>query len=264
MSVSPKLGMGLGRLRDFHDSRDYILSYKHLGIDAPLPLSADVFVSANPPIRSQGPVGACTAFSSCTFREWLAMAFPKYSTAFTLLSPLWFYYQERLRDGDVGQDQGSTLRTACKVMTSTGVEVETKFPYDPSGFASSALSDTTGAAPFKAGAYHRVPDVQTLKSVLASGYAALLGFTVYESFYEIGSNGIMPMPAEGEQILGGHAVCIRGYSDTINEGSFRIRNSWGEAWGLGGDFLMPYRFLEAANISQWDCYTIHLGKPWAA
>jgi C1A family cysteine protease len=267
MPLTPKLRKGLGRIRDTWDPREPppLTSISHLGVSAPLPAKVDVFAHADPPVRDQKDLGACSAFALCTFREWLALQFPQYSSPFQVLSPLFAYYQERKADGDIAQDGGSMLRTSCRVVTSIGICPETEDPYDPSQFASSVANDSSQAiqlaVQFKAGAYHRIPDVATIKSVLASNYPALLGFTVYPSFEEIGSDGIMPMPVR-EKDIGGHAVCIRGYDDSINGGSFFIRNSWGEDWGLDGNFYMPYAFLENYDLSQWDSAVAHLGPKW--
>jgi len=45
--------------------------------------------------------------------------------------------------------------------------------------------------------------------------AILAGVRVYESWFNKGVNktGIIPMPKKGEEILGGHAICIVGYDD---------------------------------------------------
>ena len=55
--------------------------------------------------------------------------------------------------------------------------------------------------------------------------------------------------------MGGHAVVAVGYDDT--QGRFRIRNSWGAAWGQNGYFTMPYQYLLEENLSD-DFWTIRL------
>ena len=42
----------------------------------------------------------------------------------------------------------------------------------------------------------------------------MFGFTVFESFEQIGKNGMMPMPTPKEKRLGGHAVMAVGYDDS--------------------------------------------------
>ena len=49
--------------------------------------------------------------------------------------------------------------------------------------------------------------------------------------------GILNLPTQQEQMLGGHAVLIVGYKDDTRQ--FIVRNSWSANWGLSGYFLMP-------------------------
>lgn len=260
--ATPRLGKGLGRIRNFHDTRDerYTLRLSHPLTSALLPKSADVFKGADPPVRDQGGEGSCTAFATTTCREWLALKFPQYSSPFEPLSPQYQYYQERLMDGDVSEDAGSQLRTACQVACKVGFMPESRFPYQGTPFASPLLSVAPGSIKQRM-AYHHATDLATIKSILASGYAALLGITVYEGIENLLPTFVMPMPAAGEPPIGGHAVCVRGFDDGMK--SLLIRNSWGTAYGLSGDFWMPYEFIENYSLSQWDCAVLHLGSPWS-
>ena len=66
-----------------------------------------------------------------------------------------------------------------------------------------------------------------MKGCLASGYPFVFGFTVYDSFesQQVAKTGVVPMPAAGESVLGGHAVMAVGYDDSQQR--FIVRNSWG-------------------------------------
>jgi C1A family cysteine protease len=270
MNKTPKLGRGLGRKADRPDERDYLIESAHIcsndgrEIAAPLPVNVDTFAGLSLPVYDQGELGSCTANAGVLYRRFLAQKFSKYSSPDQDLSRLFLYYQERLIDGDVLDDDGSHVRNVFKVLASTGVCLESEDPYVPAYFASPARNnmpqELRSASQYKIGAYHRVPDVETARSVLASGYAIELGFVVYESFEDISGNGLMPMPKGGEQIIGGHAVVIRGYDD--NREMFFLQNSWGLAWGSGGCFWMPYEFLSNSSLSQPDMWIGHLGKPW--
>ena len=55
------------------------------------------------------------------------------------------------------------------------------------------------------------------------------------------------MPAFGERVVGGHAVCAVGYDDAKQW--FIVRNSWGASWGDHGYFYMPYDYLTNASLS---------------
>jgi C1A family cysteine protease len=55
------------------------------------------------------------------------------------------------------------------------------------------------------------------------------------------------MPSPNEQMLGGHAVLAVGYDDAQQR--FLVRNSWGDGWGMGGYFTMPYTYLTERSLS---------------
>jgi C1A family cysteine protease len=264
---TPKLGKGLGRKTDIADKRYYRLyAVPHMGIGAPLPSAVDVFQGLHLPVYDQGELGSCTANSGVLYRRFLAQKFSRYSAADVELSRLFLYFQERELpwNNDVQADSGAAIRDALYVLAHIGVCPETDDPYRTGSFSSAVVNnsaqDLAAAIPFRIGAYHRVPDGTTARQVLASGYAVLLGFLVYPSFEDVGRDGLLSMPLEGETPLGGHAVVIRGYDDL--RGCFYIQNSWGESWGDRGSFWMPYEYIDQVKISAPDMWMGHLGRPW--
>jgi C1A family cysteine protease len=177
-----------------------------------------------------------------------------------VFSPLDLYWNERDIEGDVNTDAGAQIRTACQVLASRGVCLESEDPYQPANFQTPPTPEQIAeAAQYKAPGYHRLNDLVDMVSCLASGYTFIMGFAVYESFESIGADGVMPMPGPDESVLGGHCVLVYGYDDTTQQ--LRVRNSWGASWGNGGNFLMPYEY--AADSSKvFDAFIAHLGKPW--
>ena len=101
------------------------------------------------------------------------------------------------------------------------------------------------------------PNLFHLRSCLASGFPFVFGFSVYSSFMsdEVKQTGIMPMPEEDEDMLGGHAVMAAGYDNDTR--MFLIRNSWGKKWGDNGYFWMPYDYVSKTNNCS-DFWTIRL------
>jgi len=61
------------------------------------------------------------------------------------------------------------------------------------------------------------------------------------------------MPSPGDKAEGGHAVLLCGYKDETK--NFLVRNSWGEDWGSGGYFWMPYEYVTDPDLSD-DFWTI--------
>jgi C1A family cysteine protease len=220
-----------------------------------LPASIDLEPYCGPK-KDQKQLGACTAFADTGNREYLARRWEGQSP---VLSPLFQYYQERLIDGTVNQDAGSTGRTACKATNQFGICQEFEDSYDPAAFRTPpTAAQLKDALQWRAGAYHALSNVDDMKSCLASYYPVLIGFAVYNSFEtKIGSDGVMPMPGANEPEVGGHEVLVIGYDDA--RGMFKVRNSWGADWGAQGNFFMSYAI---AQQFIWDRWIQHLGKPW--
>jgi C1A family cysteine protease len=174
-------------------------------------------------------------------------------------SRLFIYYNERVIEKTVSSDAGAELRDGMKTINAQGACPETDWPYVTSKFAdkppAKAYSD---ALLCKALKYQRVTqNLSALKTVLASGYPVVFGFTVYDSFQsdQVAATGIVPMPSYWESVQGGHAVVACGYNDTAStlsgcpRGHFICRNSWGPDWGDKGYFFMPYNYLTDPNLA---------------
>ena len=58
---------------------------------------------------------------------------------------------------------------------------------------------------------------------------------------------MVPYPAPNEELLGGHAILVVGYDDSIQR--FICQNSWGISWGDKGFFYMPYSYFSNANLA---------------
>ena len=136
---------------------------------------------------------------------------------------------------------------------------ETLWPYQPARFAHKPTVAAGRAARLhKAVKYMAVSQsLKVLKATLASGYPVAFGFTVYETFEsdEVTRSGVLPMPRPGEPEAGGHAVVLAGYDDARQ--AFLVANSWGEAWGQGGYFWMPYGYVCDSRLSS-DFWTLEV------
>lgn len=171
------------------------------------------------------------------------------------LSRLWIYRGERILEGTLAQgDVGAEGHDAYTV-AKHGIPPETSWPYDTATF-----NDTPPAEATKDDRYYvlrktvaAVPQsLQAIKAVLSNKQLISLGFTVYESFEsgDVTKSGIVPMPEQGEQILGGHEVVLVGYLKSephygLCMNSWGSRQTDGSEWGLDGSgfFLMPWAYL---------------------
>ena len=107
------------------------------------------------------------------------------------------------------------------------------------------------AKEFVVGAYARVQTMAEIKQALTREGPVMGALMVVTNFMEPEPGGFIPMP-EGT-ILGGHAVVVTGWDDTLTHtykqsyrgkktfrGFLRVRNSWGAEWGDKGCCWVPY------------------------
>jgi C1A family cysteine protease len=245
---------GYGWVPDLPDQRDYL--YRAIR-PAPTVLPHDVDLRPTcSPVEDQGNLGSCTANALVGALEFLEK---KNGKQVTDLSRLFIYYNERVIEHTVKTDSGAMLRDGIKTLTKDGVCTEKRWPYVIRKFAvkptprcyKEALSHTITS-------YHRILTLEEMLACLAEGYPFVFGFTVYESFEsaEVAQTGLVPMPTQGERVLGGHAVLAVGYSESTRR--FIVRNSWGTGWGDAGYFTIPYEYLSNRDLSD-DFWTIRAG-----
>jgi C1A family cysteine protease len=264
MNMGKRLQYNLN-LKPSKETGNELLFHHHVNKTKPIPTSADLR-EGYAPIQDQGQLGACTGFSACSVLEYLLGKDKK-------LSELYFYYQERKEDNDINEDGGSTIARSAEVATTLGTCLESLEPYDTAKFADTPTADMDKDAPnHKALTKYKITSIDdTLYSVGVLKKPVLIGIDVYESFEEIGSDGFVPMPKQGEQMLGGHAVNICGYFwqnkgmlHEIEEGIkdlfakqqykglyFIVRNSWSESFGDKGYVYMSAEFLLKYSSDWW-------------
>jgi C1A family cysteine protease len=248
--------------RDLPDHRDIRFKYKTI----PLPPVVDLRAKC-PPVVDQGDLGSCTANAlagALGFLELaqLAQAGPdgpeELGTSFEAFSRLFIYWNERVIEGDTGQDAGAQIRDGIKSLASVGACSENTWTYDIKlAFKVPPPQSYIEASKHRISKYQALDgkNITELKTCLASGYPFVFGFTVYESFEGPGvaKTGKMSVPTPHDKPVGGHAVMCVGYSDKLK--AFIVRNSWGEAWGDKGYFYMPYRYMTHGNLTD-DFWTI--------
>ena len=246
-----------GWIPDLPDQRDHLYAAPFEVLRA-LPPSVDLR-SQCPPVYDQGQLGSCTANAIGGVIQFDQMK-EKLADIF-IPSRLFIYYNERVIEGTVDSDSGAQIRDGIKSVASQGVCPEDMWPYNIANFTEKPPANCYEVAlQHRAVSYSRLARNLTLmKGCLASGYPFTFGFTVYESFEspEVAQTGVVPMPASGEKVLGGHAVDAVGYDDSPQR--FIVRNSWGTGWGMNGYFTMPYAYLTQRGLSS-DFWAIRIVK----
>jgi C1A family cysteine protease len=214
-------------------------------------------------VKDQGGIGSCTANAATGAVEYYQnKAFGKHIDASRL-----FLYKATRNMMHASGDGGAYIRTTVGALAFFGVPPEEYCPYveqnydkEPTAFQYAFADDYRGLKYVKVG-----DTMQALKSTLASQLPIIMGFTCYQSLMtpQVATNGKIPYPTNGEQVVGGHAVLMVGYDDAVTisnpnggaatTGAFLIRNSWGASWGLGGYGWLPYKYAETGLSDDYWC-----------
>ncbi len=288
--VGPGTKLGMGWLADYPDFRDYhsetdkfqsAAAEAHagktikallnkIGTEKPKltrPGSADLRQWFSP-IENQLDLGSCTANAGAGVVEYFERrAFNRYLDA----SRLFLYKTTRNFMHQTG-DTGAYLRTTMGALALFGVPPEEYWPYnigsfdqEPPAFCYSFASN------YKAIQYFRLDPpgsatedaLKSIKKQLAAGIPSMFGFTVYNSISQANNSGRIPFPADGDGVIGGHAIVAVGFDDALkikNEpngpettGALLIRNSWGTTWGESGYGWLPYECVRSGIAQDFWC-----------
>ena len=237
----------LGWIHQLPDIRDFKLFLMPVS----LPPAVDLRIDC-PPVYDQGDLGSCTANALAGDFEYDRI---KQNKDFFMPSRLFIYYNERVIEDTVRLDNGAIIRDGIKTMARQGVCSEKDWPYIINRYRTKPCRKYyTRALKNQITEYYAVnQSSDQLKGCLAAGFPFVFGFSVYQSFFNIKTDGIMPMPLPSESVEGGHAVMCVGYSDLKQ--TYIVRNSWSEKWGDQGYFYMPYEYIYNANLCS-DFWTI--------
>ena len=231
-----------------------------------------------PDVYNQGSLGSCTAnaLAFCYQFDMLKEVI-SFGDNTSIPSRLFIYYYERAVEGTINNNNihtGAKLNHGIDVLKTKGVCSETDWPYydnneayktEPVFFDAGknaethkALRDSNAAIDENDPFTPLHITVNNLKNNLRKGFPIAFGLKVYQSFmykppYEKQIPAVfttMPIPANGEKKVGGHAVVLVGFKE--KEKVFIVRNSWGKGWGDSGYFYMPYEIIEAVYIDTND------------
>ncbi len=244
-----------GWLKDIPDKRDYPY-VPPPDVVRSIPPTVDLRPYF-PRIYNQGNLNSCTANAIAA-----ALEFDEKKQGITrpfVPSRLFIYYSEREMEGDVESDNGAQIRNGIKSVSKLGCCRETLWPYLEKKLKIKPSTPCyRQAMKYRALEYQRLEhNLIHMKSCLASGFPFVFGIKVYSSFEgaRVRKTGHLEMPEKNEKLVGKHAVIAAGYLDSRRW--FIVRNSWGEKWGLGGYFTIPYEYLLDRRLSA-DIWTIRV------
>ena len=201
-----------------------------------------------PPVYDQGKTGSCVGNGCVGIFQYnlIRQNFPVWTP-----SRLFAYWNARALEGSTASDCGAQVRDGIKGLISPGVCSEEEWPFDPDKVTvSPSPQNFADAAANMVTSYQSLDQIVDLFcSTIAGGEPFVFGFACYTAFEskEVESSGILGMPGSTEKIIGGHCVVAVGYDD--DKRMFKIRNSWGKAWGQGGYFWMPYDYLGNSDLA---------------
>lgn len=234
----------LGWIPDVPDARDRVFRSVAPGLSFP---SNFTISTGLPNVFDQGELGSCTANASGAafyYTKFIENLMP------TTPSRLFIYYNARVLDGTTVFDGGASIRSAIKGLNNFGSCGELDCPYVPQTFAikPSSVAYTNAALPGNMVIeYQRLPrSLQAFKHSLTQNIPVVIGFSVYESFYGDWVD-TAPIPTLRDSMIGGHAVLVIGYDEARQ--ALIIRNSWGKDWKVGGNFYLPYQYIQDENLS---------------
>ena len=193
-------------------------------------------------VRDQGNQGSCSGQSTAAARDVL------FGSANGKLIPeqraaAYCYGRARMGEGTWPRDSGACLADEYAVLQGFGCCGESDMPYEDWDPAEPipAIADVD-ALPFRikdAGTVD-LDDPQKVLQVLAAGIPVSIGIPVYESYEDVGPDGVLPIPDQNkEALLGGHANLI--VASDVKRKLWKSLNSWGVDWGDHGFCYIPWR-----------------------
>jgi len=237
-SVTQNLFMGLEMDEKVYEKSEI---YEPLAVSYKSSVPSRVSLEKYCPTRkNQGTQGSCVGWSSSyaarTILEAKATGKNPNSLAF---SPSSLYNQIKLPGC-----QGAYIHNAMDVMKERGVLPWTDFGYNendcnrlPNGQLMNKASQFRTRGFQRLWKDHGKVDIHAIKQNLAQGAPVVIGMMVGGSFMQGMQGRKLWQPSRNDyymQGFGGHAMCIVGYDDNYQGGSFQIMNSWGERWGDRG------------------------------
>ncbi|MCI8554180.1 MAG: hypothetical protein HFJ80_04460 [Clostridiales bacterium] len=210
---------------------------------AALPPTVDM-TSQFPTPGNQGSQGSCTAWA-------VAYALKSYQekqdhswaggTRLTTFCPAYVYNQM-----NGGENRGTSISGAMKLIYEQGVCTYNSMSYNENDWTTQpSQAARREAARYRAISYGTVRGTEAIKKRLAQGDGVVIQIPVYPDFDNLNSSNPIYNDLSGKD-RGSHAVCLIGYDDSKK--AFKLINSWGTSWGLGGYGYISYDLVTTGYV----------------
>jgi len=190
------------------------------------------------PIEDQGGCGSCVAFGTiATFEAQVQIALHGPNLGVDLSEAhLWFCYGPS--HGAGACPHGGWWPDSSFPGLIPGIVPATCFEYTDQNQPCN-LCPTWNTQLTSISSWQTLSNQEAMKTFIAQTGPMTACFTVYEDFYYYYTGGVYEYnPQTSGNVIGGHCVCIVGYSDA---GQYWIaKNSWGPNWGESGYFRIGY------------------------
>lgn len=189
------------------------------------------------PVRDQDPRPTCMAFAGSDAH---AGARPGWEP----LSVEWAYYHALQRDGKQPHD-GVTLSTMLKTLRGDGQPMEAAWPYIASLFTdfSTYAPPSCGDPVYRRDSASMPASIDDIVGQIDQDRPVLFTMSLSHSFFFAATDGIVSAnePLEPKRV---HALVAVGHGLRGTDRFILVRNSWGEAWAMGGHAWLDAAYLE--------------------
>lgn len=203
------------------------------------------------PVKDQGNLGSCVGFAVAAMKEYQQrierLNDGKDDKVYDL-SEQWIYQHAKKID-PWPNAEGTSIRCGLKIVHNKGVPPEHAWPYDDTN-----IGDHENWAPMIARwgiskKYYRANNISEVLDALQFVGPVVIGIKCFREFFEVGNDGVVPMPANPDQVYGLHAICLAGFD--MNKRWTPFKNSWGTGWGDNGWGYLPFPYITKYATDCW-------------
>jgi C1A family cysteine protease len=217
----------------------------HFGAPSNLPAEATALLAHLREIRDQEDTSACTAFATCYAVE-TRLRLMGYEPP--SISRRALYTASGMLEASPPKDDGRDPTDVAVAISTAGLVAEDRWPWDVAKVVAPLPWDVQQvASAFRVSNHWRINSqgasrAEEVAHALSLGYPVIFGTQVGQAFEDYaptrGSLQAAVLPASNADSLGGHMLCLLGYTTVNGQRLFRGVNSWGTSWGDSGLFWM--------------------------